>query len=116
MKVLLPLICLCGGMLLGACAQEPEPNLGLPEDTLVRVLEDIHLAESATQDLPVSLRDSILEHYYGRILDEHGVDSTQWEAILAQLRRSPVTLERIYQRVSDSLEVRNITVREQASD
>lgn len=99
-----------------ACANEPEPELSLPEDLIVQILEDIHLAESAAQDLAVAKRDSILPRYYDQILNQYGVDSAQWAGVLSQLRRSPVTIDRIYQRVSDSLEVRNVTVREQAAD
>jgi hypothetical protein len=116
MKARLLLLVIGGALLGNACANEPEPELPLPESVIVQVLEDIHLAESATQDLAVARRDSMLPIYYDRILGQYGIDSAQWSSVLTQLRRSPVTIERIYQRVSDSLEVRNATVREQAAD
>ncbi len=112
---LLPLL-IGGALLANACAKEPEPKLLLPERVIVQVLEDIHLAESAVQDLSVYRRDSVLPLYYDRILRQYGVDSAQWSRVLTQLRRSPATIERLYQQVSDSLEVRNVTVREQAVD
>jgi hypothetical protein len=116
MKLLLLPLFVCCLLLLSGCAKEQEPELELPEDLIVRILEDIHLAESATQDLSLARRDSILPVYYDRILREHGVDSARWGAVLTELRGSPTTLDRIYQRVSDSLEVRNVTVREQVID
>ena len=107
---------LIAALWLGACANEPEPELPLPEDVIVQILEDIHLAESAAQDLSVAKRDSILPLYYDRILYQYGVDSTQWAGVLRQLRRSPATIDRVYLRVSDSLEVRNVTARQQTAD
>jgi hypothetical protein len=103
-------------VLLGACVQEPEAQLPLAEDRVVAVLQDIHLAESAMQDLPLEIRDSLLPLYYDRILHEYDVDTLLWEEVLSQLRRSPVTIDRIYQRVSDSLEVRNVKVKAQVTD
>lgn len=99
-------------MLLLICSCQPSvPELLIPEDKLVGVLVDTHVAEAAIQNLPSDLKDSLGEVYYRQIFEIHDVNEEDFEQTMSILREDPIRLEIIYEQVMDQLSSRQAETR-----
>ncbi len=90
-------------LLLAGCREEKERPLLIPEDKLVEVLVDVHLAESALQNRFGPAKDSLAERYYEKIFELHDVERADFEETMERVRRDPETSERIYETVLEKL-------------
>ncbi len=70
-------ICFVGVLALSQC--QPAEQTRLPEETLVRIMADLHIAEAATTGLTGFRKDSLLYLYYEQIFDLHGVERADYE-------------------------------------
>ncbi len=86
-----------------ACNDEPRP-LRVPEERLVLVLADIHIAEAALQALRGDTKDSMSAVYYDQIYTLHKVDSAAVHQSLEQLREDPQRMKDLYDRVMERVE------------
>lgn len=99
------------GLLLAGCREERETRLLIPEDKLVEVLVDVHLAESALQNRFGPAKDSLAGLYYDKIFELHDVEEADFEETMERLRRDPETAERIYETVLEKLSAMEAEVR-----
>ncbi len=80
---------------LAACQPEEQPNL--PDETLARIMADLHIAEAATTGLTGYRKDSLLYLYYEQIFALHGVERAAYERDLRLLSRNEERLLQIVQ-------------------
>lgn len=100
-RLLLPLL-----LVAASCApQAPEPPL--PEETLVALLADLHLAESIVEEADYHARDSLTVNYYERIARQYDLERAQLDTVLQFIRDQPLLMERLYQQVYEDISVRD---------
>ena len=102
--------CLLLGLFLVACREEAPPLL-IPEDKLVDVLVDVHLAEASLQNRFGPVKDSLAQAYYQKIYELHEVEAATFEETMERLRRHPERSERIYEQVMERLSTMEAEVR-----
>lgn len=90
-----------------ACQKAP-PELLVPEEKLVAILADAHIAEAAIQNLIKEVKDSLGEVYYQQICEIHEVNKADFEQTMVQLREDPLRLEQIYRKVMEKLSTENL--------
>jgi len=88
---------LSGGLITG-CVDQKDPDL-LPEDQLIRLITDAHLAEGALQNVGASELDSMTQLYYEQIFEIHGITEEEFKKNLDYLSRNSEYAERIYEQV-----------------
>lgn len=98
------------GSLLVACREEA-PKLLIPEQKLVDVLVDVHLAEASLQNRFGPVKDSLAQAYYHKIYELHDVEAAAFEETMERLRRHPETSERIYEQVMERLATMEAEIR-----
>ncbi|MEM6316703.1 MAG: DUF4296 domain-containing protein [Bacteroidota bacterium] len=86
------------GLILGACEKVPK-EYQLSETQMTNILADIHISESATQHLSLSLRDSMVELYLAQILEIHQVEMDIFKPEYERLKKDPERLQRIYAKI-----------------
>lgn len=86
-------ICLVVVLALSQC-QSPEQTR-LSEETLVRIMADLHIAEAATTGLTGFRKDSLLYLYYEQIFALHGVKRADYEHDIRLLSRDEDRMMRI---------------------
>ncbi len=86
-----------------SCQKKPT-DLPLPEDKLVRVLMDLHLAEGAFHNLSTSSKDTLAFQYYDQVYQMHEVEKAQVDSCIAILNRRPEQYFEIYEKVKTNLE------------
>lgn len=103
-EILAPLLMAIALLLFGsACGSEPE-GLQIPEEKLVKVLADIHIAEAAAQQLRGQTKDSVLQVYYQQVCEMHGLEKATLEKTMEGLRRQPERLQALYERTMERME------------
>ena len=90
-----------------AC-QKAAPDLLIPEEKLIAILADTHLAEAAIQNLFKEVKDSMGEVYYQQICEIHEVSKADFEQTMSQLREDPLRLEQLYRQVMEKLSTENL--------
>ncbi|HHJ50722.1 MAG TPA: DUF4296 domain-containing protein [Phaeodactylibacter sp.] len=92
-------------LLLPACRSEKKQTtpLPMPEEKLVQVLTDVHLAEVAGQNLLGPARDSLETEYYRQIFRIHQADSAAFFQSLNILLKEPERAKEIYEKVLENL-------------
>ncbi len=92
-------------LLLPACQskKKQETPLPMPEEKLVRILTDVHLAEVAGQNLLGPARDSLEAEYYRQIFRIHQADSAAFFQSLDILLKEPEHAKKIYEKVLENL-------------
>ncbi len=89
-----------------ASCSSPGLKTYYPEDQLVPVFIDIHIAKAAVQNAPPSVRDSLYEQYFLQLCSIHQVDPDSMQHDLDMMTREPDLMERLYVHVVDSMEAR----------
>ena len=92
------------GMILVACKQKNVPSNVIPNDKMVNVLVDMHLADAVLSR--VSNQDTMLmmassKYYY--IFKKYGIDSAKFTRSLKYYNYQPDEFAKIYAQVVDSL-------------
>ena len=87
---------------MSSCTKE-ETIYQLTDEKLINIIADIHISESATQHLSLSLRDSMVQVYLDQILEIHEVSRDVFEPEYQQLKRDPKKLQLIYGKVIERL-------------
>lgn len=96
-------IFLIGCIFLVACG-EKTPEIPIESDKLVKILVDVHLAESAMQDMPSLIRDSMGKVYYEQIFEIHNVRESEFNQSMRVIKGDPVLLDQTYKKVQEELE------------
>ncbi len=94
---------LCLGLLAaGGCRSKEQPKLS--EETLARIMADLHLAEAATTGLTGYRKDSLLYLYYEQIFTWHGVERQVYENDLQLLARDEAQMRAVVERAEAILQ------------
>lgn len=93
-------------VILASCRQRI-PGISMPEDKLVPLLMDVHLAEAALQNVHGTVKDSLTDVYLGQICTIHEVDREKLDRVLAELRNNPEAMDRVYRKVVQKIEDRH---------
>lgn len=91
---------LLAALLPWAC-RPASPQLPVEGEPLVRLLTDIHIAETALQNVQGAAKDSLSEIYYRDIRTIHRLNQKTIDTTLAQLRKDPVKMAKVYAQVVD---------------
>ena len=83
-----------------ACTPK-SPVLPVEGEPLVRLLTDIHIAETALQNVQGVAKDSLSEAYYRDIRTIHRLSQKTIDTTLAQLRKDPAKMAKVYAQVVD---------------
>ena len=88
-----------------SCAEQ-KTTVPIPEEKLIQVLADIHMAEAAMQGLHGSTKDSIAEEYYSQIEKIHEVDRALIDTTIILMRKDPTFIAATYSKVLEELSKR----------
>lgn len=80
-----------------------ENGLLIPEEKMIAILADIHLAEAALKSIKKHKKDSLGSMYYEQIFTIHNISRDSFENDLHILRSTPDKLEKIYSKVLEQL-------------
>ncbi len=86
-----------------SCTQKAE-KLEIEHETLVKVLADVHISEGALLSVRPAEKDSFRILYYNQIYDIHQISGADFEHDMDVLKRDPKLMERIYEKVMETLE------------
>lgn len=92
---------------LAVACKPPPPELPLEEATLVRLLSDLHLAESIVQEADFQARDSLTEIYYDRVALHYELERSELDSLLQLIRNQPVLMEKLYRQVYEGISARD---------
>lgn len=85
-----------------AC-QKKEESYQLSNEKWTHLLTDIHISESASQHLSLSLRDSMVKIYLDQILEIHDVPKPIFEKEYKRIKMDPAKLRVVYAGVAKRL-------------
>ncbi|MEL7020016.1 MAG: DUF4296 domain-containing protein [Bacteroidota bacterium] len=88
----------------GRSCQPQEEQFVIPPDKLVRILEDIHVAEAALTGLSTERKDSAAAAYYDQIFTIHQVSASDFDHDLELLKRRPKLLSQTYSTLHQQME------------
>ena len=91
------------GVCLLAFSCSEETNLVIPEEELVPVLVDIHLAEAMAQKLYGELKDTISQTYYEQVFTIHHITREQFDEAYQQLQDDPKLMFQVYEKVLEEI-------------
>jgi len=80
-----------------------QKRLPVPEKKLIEVLTDAHYAEAALQEVYGNQKDSLKRVYYQEIFQLHQVTEEQLTKSMDILRKDPIRLDKIYQKILENL-------------
>ncbi len=86
-------------LLIALCTCQSNDTLPIPEETLLKVLSDIHKAEVIFNGETQVHKDSLSRRYYQQIFDRHGITAAQYDTTLSMLSFRPAMMHRIYDQV-----------------
>ena len=90
-----------------------ETELYYDDDTLVKVLKDMLIAEGASTRVGNQYRDSLNSIYYGQIFKIHRVDSLKFSKDLNTMGEDPAHSIKIYSQVEKELEADQIKAKQE---
>ena len=105
-KYYLPLV--LSGCLIFGC--ESENTLPVEEEKLVKILCDIHFAEAALDKLNGPAKDSTAIKLYNQIFTIHGVSEAEVDTCLYYLKRDPIAMSNLYEKVMEEFEKMKLKV------
>jgi hypothetical protein len=77
-------------ILLCAACQQPVEQPTLSDETIARIMADLHVAEAATTGLGGYSKDSLMHLYYSQVFELHGIKREAYEKDLRLLARDEV--------------------------
>jgi uncharacterized protein (DUF305 family) len=89
---------------------EKEHKSLIEDETMVNILIDIHFAEAAVQHLTGIVKDTTIRKYYRQIMEIHEVEQADFDSVYHTLGKDPEWMKSIYQRVQDSIQLRNLNL------
>lgn len=87
---------------------EEKQSFPIPDDKLVILLRDVHIAETSILHLQTRDRDSILNLYYEQICEMHDVERADLDSCIVRIKRNPETAYPYYEKVHEELEKLNL--------
>lgn len=92
-------------LFVASCAEEEVIPIPLPEEKLIDVLIDVHVAEAMMDKLTAIDQDTVGKVYYRMIFREHEVSKEDFDKSMEILREDPERLNSIYEQILDKLNV-----------
>lgn len=88
-----------------SCSKNPKPEGLLPEDKMVEILVDIHMAEGMVSSLPIPYDSSkkLYPIFEKEVFAKHEISDSLYMESFEYYLRDLKTMERIYERTIDSL-------------
>ena len=83
---------------------EKEPDLGLTEEKIIKILVDLHVAQSAVKKFPVKQRDSVNVIYKKQIARVHNVNEQEIDSLVVTLEEYPNFYYDLNSKVLEELE------------
>ena len=84
------------------CGQE-EVVFPIPEDALIPILMDVHIAEAAIQGLHGEEKDSVAAAYYEQIEKIHGYERALIDSCIVLMRKDPKVLSANYGKLLEEI-------------
>lgn len=88
---------------LSCCTSPGTADCPVDLDMMGPVMIDLHLAEALSIEIPFLVRDSILEVYFDKVLQDHQLDRTEFDSLMRIIRSEPVWVDSLYTRVGEDL-------------
>ncbi len=101
-------------LFVSSCREKVQTSL--PQDQLIDILVDVHIAEAALQGLRQETRDSLAQLYYGQIYAIHQIEHSQLEQDMRLLREHPKLAMNIYEKVLSGLSKKEINPDKKGKD
>lgn len=92
-------------LLLTACYKNPEtPAPKIPEDKMIAVLADIHIAEALLTEISPGLKkDSMAQFYYQQIYYIHNIEPEDFDQSMEVYMQKPFVLDSLFTKVITKL-------------
>ncbi|RDC62615.1 DUF4296 domain-containing protein [Adhaeribacter pallidiroseus] len=96
-------------------AGEPKPANLLSEDQMTRIMMDVHLAEAQVENagLPLDSGEAVFRKMQQQIFKKHGVKEADFNTSYQYYLRNLNGLDKIYEKIIDSLTVRETLLKAQ---
>lgn len=99
---------LIGMLIFQSCSsnQNNKWPFSLPEQKMVELLADIHIAESVYKykgQYPKDFIPEKLDDVYGMIYAEYSIDKMEVDKLLADLANRPLIMKRVYEKVEKQI-------------
>jgi hypothetical protein len=90
---------------LWACGKQPTATIDtpIPQDKIVRVFADIHLAESVINVAETSKRDSMAQALYSEVYATNGISPDDFNKTLTLYLDNPTAMKALYEKVVEQL-------------
>ncbi len=85
-------------------------TLPIAEESLIKILCDVHVIEGALQNQKASEKDSLAKTFYDQVYEKHDISEEDFVLTLEIMEKDPKLLQEIYDQVLvelDSLEERS---------
>lgn len=93
-------------VVLGMGCSKPTPTpLPIAEDTMIKILADVHIAEAALATFKKQKRDSLAPVYYNQIYAIHNTDSSTYNTTFEILQNEPTRFNKLYEAVFERLAI-----------
>lgn len=86
-----------------------ERQLPIEEAQLIKILCDIHIAESAIKVVSGTIKDTAATKVYNQIYQIHDVTAADVDTCLYYIKRDPQKMEKVYAKVTDALKEMKIS-------
>ncbi|MEL6276139.1 MAG: DUF4296 domain-containing protein, partial [Bacteroidota bacterium] len=86
-----------------ACSPQQIGLSPVDVNSLAPIVADLQLAEAIVGDIPTTVRDSMREVYYNRVMEQHHITSEQFDSLMWIIRKEPAWVAELYQLVNDEL-------------
>ncbi|QNF34561.1 DUF4296 domain-containing protein [Adhaeribacter swui] len=96
-------------------ASEPQPANLIPEEKMTRIMMDVHLAEAQVENagLPLDSGEAVYRKLQQQIFKKYQVKETDFNTSYQYYLRNLNLLDKIYEKVIDSLTVRETLLKAQ---
>ena len=84
--------------------------LPMEKEKLIRLIEDIYVAEAMAESAELSIRDSIRSIYMTQVADHHDMKTEDIQEVMKKLSTLPDSLHAIQGIVLDTLRARQIKI------
>lgn len=92
--------------------KEKKVTLPMEKEKLVRLIEDIYVAEAMAEIADLSVRDSVRSVYMTQVANNHAMNTDEIRDVMRRLTAMPDSLYAIQGIVLDSLRAKQLTMRE----